>query len=187
MENVWFTADTHYYHERILTLGKGRPFDSVEEMNDAMMERWNDRVQKQDRVYHLGDISFGSYVYTEMIMQGLRGQIHIIKGNHDNDAMLKKLANSVKGIQSVERYREINVGGKKVVLFHFPILDWNRRYQGSWHLHGHTHGNLEIENGSMLDVGVDCQDFAPIDFDQVTELLQDKPFIPRAHHTEERA
>lgn len=184
MEKVWFTSDTHFFHTNILTLGKGRPFQTVEEMNDTIMARWNERVKRGDRVYHLGDISFGHYAYTQMIMQGLRGQIHIIKGNHDNDAMLKKLTNDVKGIQSVERYREIKIGAQKVVLFHFPILDWNMRYRGSWHLHGHTHGNLEFQNGPMLDVGVDVHDFAPIEFDQVESLLKDRPFVPHAHHKE---
>jgi len=184
MENVWFTSDTHFHHGNILWLGKGRPFSSVEEMNEMIIKRWNERVKKQDRIYHLGDISFGGLALTQPIMARLRGQIHIIRGNHDNEAMLKRLLQDQKNILSVAPYREIAFGGKKLVLFHFPILDWNRRYQGSWHLHGHTHGNLEVENGPMLDVGVDAQSFAPIDFDQVSEQLQNKPFIPRAHHKE---
>lgn len=184
MEQHWFTSDTHFFHKNILWLGKGRPFDSVEEMNEAMIERWNSRVTKSDHVYHLGDISFGSLALTVTVMQRLKGQIHIIRGNHDNEAALKKILRDQKNVLAVDQYKEINVGGQKIVLFHFPIIDWNRRFQGSWHLHGHCHGNLDFENGAMLDVGVDVHDFAPINFDQVSELLRDKAFVPRAHHEE---
>jgi len=49
--NVWFTADTHFNHRRLIEINRPQ-FCSVEEMNETMIERWNERVEKGDRVYH---------------------------------------------------------------------------------------------------------------------------------------
>lgn len=38
---------------------------------------------------------------------------------------------------------------------HYPIMSWDRQRYGSWHLHGHSHGNLSESKGLMLDVGID--------------------------------
>ena len=56
--NVWFTADTHFNHRRLIEINRPQ-FGSVEEMNETMIERWNERVKKGDRVYHLGDFALG--------------------------------------------------------------------------------------------------------------------------------
>lgn len=181
-ETIWFTSDTHFHHTNILTLGKGRPFSTVMEMNEMLVKRWNERVNKSDRIYHLGDISFGNKETTLQTMSRLKGQIHIVRGNHDNEQTLKQLLRDQKNVISVKPYDEIKIGHLKIVLFHFPIIDWNWRYRGSWHLHGHCHGNLEFDNGPMLDVGVDCHNFAPIEFDTVASYLQTKQYVPRAHH-----
>jgi calcineurin-like phosphoesterase family protein len=63
-ENVFFTADTHLGHERLLSLGRDRPFASAEEMTEALVEAWNARVGRNDRIYHLSDWSFLSRPYS---------------------------------------------------------------------------------------------------------------------------
>jgi Calcineurin-like phosphoesterase len=83
MSTVWFTSDTHFFHKRILEF-TDRPCDSVEEMNEALVRNWNKHVAKGDRVYHLGDFSFGTRSQTEEMIGRLRGQIHLIRGNHDD-------------------------------------------------------------------------------------------------------
>jgi len=56
--NIWFTSDTHFNHRNIIGYAQ-RPFESVEEMNEVMIERWNASVRGEDTIYHLGDFSFG--------------------------------------------------------------------------------------------------------------------------------
>lgn len=151
-------------------------------MNEEMVRRWNDRVGKGDIVYHLGDISFGTKPKTIEIMKRLKGQIHVIRGNHDNEATLKIMV-SEGIIVGYWPYKEIVTSNyQRLVLFHFPIVSWHRMHQGSWHLHGHCHGNLTFDNGPMMDVGVDCTDFAPISYDEVAKRLDGIPYAKRDHH-----
>src|ERR1039458_7684061 len=73
-ETPFFTSDSHYFHRSILELGDGRPFDSVEEMNEAMIQRWNERVQPNDTIYHLGDFSFGTQSQNNSVLSRLHGR-----------------------------------------------------------------------------------------------------------------
>lgn len=59
MGDVFFSSDTHYDHSNILEYS-GRPYSSVEEMNEALVENWNAVVRKGDVVYHLGDFALGT-------------------------------------------------------------------------------------------------------------------------------
>ena len=56
---IWITADTHFGHTKILVYEKdARPFNSVEEMNEALIANWNKVVKAGDVVYHVGDFGF---------------------------------------------------------------------------------------------------------------------------------
>lgn len=181
MDNILFTSDNHFFHRGILHLGNGRPFSSVEEMNEIMIGRWNSCIGKSDRVYHLGDVSFGTVEQTIEVIKRLRGQKHFIRGNHDGilDSVLKK---HPEFAQSYQKYKEITIDKQKLVLFHYPILSWHQMHRGSWMLHGHCHGNLHFDNGPMLDVGVDNFDFTPITFDAVKHYLEGVDIKHYDHH-----
>lgn len=175
---MWFTGDTHFWHDKIIWLGKGRPFDSVEAMNEALIERWNERVGKSDRVYHLGDFAFGNREQKEAIIPRLNGQIHMIRGNHDGslDALSSKFA-------SYRPYHELKVDGTRLVLFHFPIHSWHKIGQGALHLHGHSHGLLPDIGAPRMDVGVDACGYAPISYEEVVERLAPRVgWLPGDHH-----
>lgn len=83
---VWFTADHHFGHARVIELAK-RPFASVEEMDEAMIERWNARVAKGDLIYHIGDFAFTDHM---PYLSRLNGQKRLILGNHDHSNRVKK-------------------------------------------------------------------------------------------------
>ncbi|MDA8313975.1 MAG: metallophosphoesterase family protein [Actinomycetota bacterium] len=180
-ENVFFTADTHFGHERLLTLGRGRPFSSAEAMTEALVERWNERVRRNDRIYHLGDLSFLNRGRTEQVLSRLNGQIHVVRGNHDHtlDRLQGRFA-------SYQQYKEIKVGTRRLVLFHFPVLSWHHANRGAWHLHGHCHGTLAEDPAvPRMDVGVDCTGFAPISFEEVAGHLSGREWRPIDHHRSE--
>ena len=52
---VLFTGDLHLGHENVITFDN-RPFESVEEMDAELIRRWNNKVDKGDLVYVLGDM-----------------------------------------------------------------------------------------------------------------------------------
>ena len=60
-----------------------RGFAGAEEMNEAMIEKWNARVRKKDEVVIIGDLSFGSAQETNELVRRLKGKLYLIKGNHD--------------------------------------------------------------------------------------------------------
>jgi calcineurin-like phosphoesterase family protein len=55
--NLFFTADTHFFHRRLAEM---RGFADISAMNEALVEEWNAVVAKNDRVYHLGDVALGN-------------------------------------------------------------------------------------------------------------------------------
>jgi calcineurin-like phosphoesterase family protein len=84
--NIWFSADTHYGHKRIIELAN-RPFSSVEEMDEVMIEKHNTRVKNGDRFYLVGDFAFDDH---DTYLRRLNGQKFIVPGNHDHRSRLKK-------------------------------------------------------------------------------------------------
>ncbi len=150
----WFTSDTHFGHANVLRYSK-RPFASVEEMNEAMIARWNARVAPDDEVWHLGDFAFTKK--PRAFFERLAGRKHFIVGNHDHKDT-RKLPWA-----SIQYYTELRDAPTSIVLCHYPLEVWNKSHFGSIHLHGHSHGSLP-KKGKRIDVGVD-----PCLFDPVSE------------------
>lgn len=169
----WFTSDTHWGHNNIVDFCK-RPYASVEEMNEALIDNWNACVKPKDEIYHLGDVCFtGSIAF----LGRLNGRIHFIRGNHDKRFV--KLLERVKptNVEWIRHYHEIRDGGQlAAVLFHYPLGAWNCRHYGSMCLHGHSHGGYPFsyprsrENGKIIDVGVDCWNYRPVSWAELKEL-----------------
>ena len=161
MSKTFYTADQHFFHRNIIRLCN-RPFQTVEEMNATIISRHNATVGPNDEVYHLGDVSFDARQAEQMLSQ-LNGRHHLIVGNHDPSPTL-----SLPVWQSVSVYKEVQDKGRKVVLFHYPILEWNGAFKGWYQLHGHTHGNItEYPRKHIVDVGVDVWDFYPVTLDTI--------------------
>jgi len=158
---VWFTADTHFGHGGALGRFK-RPFGSVAEMDAALIAYWNERVGPRDEVWHLGDFAYRMKPERMTdVLGALNGVKHLVTGNNDD-------ANTVAltGWASVQAYREIEVGGTRLVLCHYPFRTWNGMYKGAYNLHGHSHGQLAGLT-RQLDVGVDVWDYRPITLDAI--------------------
>lgn len=151
---VFFTADTHFGHERTLQLSK-RPFDTVLEMDTAIIDSWHNLITPADTVYHLGD--FGN---PEMI-HSLDGNILFLPGNYDDSMIISILASSCTLIKSNIR---IEAGGLTFRLIHEP--DEVRGVTGSFFLFAHIH-KLQMVKRNGLNVGVDCHDFCPISLETV--------------------
>lgn len=179
----WFIGCTHFGHDKIRQLSR-RPFDNVEDMNKTMIDNINTRCSTPgDILWVLGDFCFGKPQNLRDIMNQINVKdIRLIMGNHDK---MNEAAYLTAGFQCVYQVHELKrtlndgVTMKKIVLFHFPIEDWNARYHDSWHLHSHVHGHMNIPGEEpgitgrfRLDVGVDSHNFCPLSFDQIERMFQ---------------
>ena len=80
--DIWFTSDHHFGHKNIIEFEPyHRPFTSLDEMHETLVERWNKVVKPKDRVYHLGDFAFNQYGLS--FARRLHGDKRLILGNHD--------------------------------------------------------------------------------------------------------
>lgn len=183
MTEFWFTSDTHYNHENILEFQQNRShFKDIQEMTDIIIENWNKHIKNGDVVYHLGDFALtyraSDTAIIEDILNRKNGNIHLILGNHDRKWLTR--ANGFETIKDVQ-YKKIN--DQKIFMFHYPVLSWRAMHHESWHIFGHSHGNLKFDLGKAMDVGIDTHpEFRPYHFDEIKEILDKKEVILRDHH-----
>lgn len=178
--NIFWTSDTHWSHNNIIKYCK-RPFSSVEEMNETLIKNWNSVVKSEDIVFHLGDFMFGNVNRFWDFRSRLNGKIYLIHGNHDYELMDK--GNIEGGFEMVVPQMKIVVDGQKIYLNHFPMLTFDGIYKEKpcWQLFGHVHSSpiavspdidrLKYLLPTQYDVGVDNNNYTPISFEQVKEII----------------
>ncbi|MCC6239782.1 MAG: phosphoesterase [Phycisphaerales bacterium] len=200
MKNVWFISDTHFSHINIIRYCK-RPFVDHEIHDAALISNWNGCVKDGDDVYFLGDFCFRSRTRAKEIRQKLRGQIFFIEGNHDSAA--HQIRQTFAWYHQVKM---VKVNDQLIWLSHYAHRVWDRSHYSTWHLYGHCHHSLPDDPfARSLDVGVDAtavrlgrpdiygsgtipdsglrpEDYRPIHFDEIAELMQRKQFKPIDHH-----
>lgn len=192
---IYFTSDTHFGHRNVIQYCN-RPFADVAQMDESLMDNWNNKITWDDEVYFLGDLTIGrSNTQLKAILARLTGNKYLIKGNHDN-----KLSNDVKAYFHGGAYDYLELPGLldnswwvaaherenetghslPIVLCHYPMLEWNQSHRGSWQLHGHSHGKLEPNPRRQYDVGVDSNNYAPVSLDDLMVIMRNREV--RKHH-----
>lgn len=162
---LFFTADQHYGHRNIIKYCN-RPFSSVEEMNEVIIERHNEIVGIHDEVIHAGDFTLNKQQYAEKIIKRLNGRHVFIRGSHD------KWMNGSYHEMIVLRRTDCPV----IVVCHYAMLVWPKSHFNSWLLFGHSHGKLNNKiEGKAYDVGVDNNDFYPISLEQIRKVMKSRP------------
>jgi len=165
--NLLFSSDMHYWHKN-LSIHRG--FNSVEEMNELMIDNYNKKVTKKDHIYILGDFSFGTVEQTLVILNRLNGNKFLIIGNHD-EKMLKS-REVVSKFAWVKDYYKLRHNGLKIILSHYPFYKWNCSHYGSLMFHGHIHeSKLDIEIKNLYNVGVDVNCFEPVSLEEILEKI----------------
>ena len=190
---LYFTSDLHLGHENAIEFTK-RPFKSVDEMNNILIENINAVVGEKDELWILGDFSYK--LNKEQVRQ-IRRQIkcrhvHLVYGNHDKDYSQEHI------FQSVQHYKELKTEYGRIVLFHYPILEWNAAHYGTIHLHGHIHSTGEYNSENLqkfyrdrfpsghaannedlrlriYDVGIDANQFKPISLAEIANRMGVSP------------
>jgi calcineurin-like phosphoesterase family protein len=170
VSNVWLISDTHFGHKNIINFTtrsgeKMRPWDSIEEMDEAMIENWNRVVSVGDKVYHLGDVTMNSKSLD--LLERLKGKKVLIKGNHDT----QKLKFYLPHFYDIRGSHEL----ANLLLTHIPVnKDQSARYFGN--VHGHLHSEV-IDDPWYMNVSVEQTNYTPISFDEVLATYRSNGFI----------
>lgn len=144
----YYIADCHFFHGKLNTKMDQRGFESPEEMNAYMLEKWNAKVRKNDEVVILGDLSWGKAQETNELLEKLHGRLYLILGNHDR-FLTSKDYNAAR-FQWIKPYEELHDNGRKVILCHYPIMCYNGQYRldengnpRTYMLYGHVHDTFD--------------------------------------------
>jgi calcineurin-like phosphoesterase family protein len=205
-QNIFFTSDTHYNHSNICRATSKwsddnltRDFNSLDQMNNSLVNNINEVVGQNDILIHLGDWSFGGFDnIAEFRNRILCKNIHLVLGNHDhhierNKGAIQDLFSSVNhyinlDLRRPSERRKGEIDKFKFVLMHFPIASWDGMNNSVMHLHGHVHlpPGLRISEGRAMDVGVDGNGYYPLGLFEIINLLKGRPVkklcLPKDHH-----
>lgn len=180
MPDIWYTSDTHFDHKNILKFaGPTRRGETVEEMNELLIEAWNSKVKPDDIVWFLGDFSFGNVQQIKDVLNRLQGKIQLVPGNHDKLIMrTRELYDMFDGVHTSVIVNN-RVGRDFMVYCHFPIYEWEGASYGWYHLHGHSHGHvIRFPEWRLFDVGIDNRPdnlMLPWNHDEIIAMLKARP------------
>ncbi len=195
--SIFYIADTHFGHESILKLCK-RPFSSIAEMNEALVENWNAKVKGNDKVYILGDM-FYKATGVKDILTRLKGKKHLILGNHDASWLEEYIVNTGekakktdtlphKSYRLKETGEDLSLYFKSVndvlqatnsdvgcILCHYPLLTWKHEKRLLM-LHGHLHNDTQdlffpllANDDRILNAGVEINGYMPVTLEELKE------------------
>jgi len=178
---IYFISDTHFFHYKEFLK---RPILGPE-MDELLISNWNSLVKPSDEIYHLGDFGYrlreddgtNSDKLAELrkVFERLNGNKHLCRGNHDISNKVEKLKWG-----SVHDTKMLNFEGHRFFLSHYAHRTWPSKYHGTYHLYGHSHGQLP-GFGRSMDVGVDAeqykQKYFPISALDVVDKLKEIEYI----------
>lgn len=175
---IFVTSDLHLCHNKEFLYGS-RGFGSIEDMNSAVVERWNSKVSEDDDVYILGDLMLCDNDTAMDLVRQLNGKIHIILGNHDTDnrvVLYRTLANVVE----IAYATMVKYDGLKFFMTHYPCVTYNVPKEGLKQmiisLFGHTHEKEKFyeDRFYMYNVALDAHDLSPVSMDEVVADIREK-------------
>ena len=182
---IYFTADLHLGHGNIIR-HCGRPFASPDEMDKKVVRNWNECVAGDDEVYILGDLTMKPAPEAHDYLTKMNGRKYLVRGNHDK--FLEAFGEWMGDFVWVKDYFVLRLPSAKLVLFHYPISEWDGFFSGSVHLFGHVHNNaFPGVDGLAFNVGVDLWDYRPVSLDEITRKAAGCDYSPRRVLEERRA
>ncbi len=175
MSNIWLFSDPHFCHNKPF-LYEPRGFSSIEEMNETIIQNWNEVVQDEDTVYLLGDLMLDDKDGGICCLKQLRGHIHAAIGNHDSN-------NKIELYKSCPNIEEITMGYRLIyrkyifILSHYPTLVANfedKTTRKIWNIHGHDHDFSHFHSNlpHCFDVCPEANQNYPIHIDTIIELIR---------------
>lgn len=187
-QKLWFTSDLHFGHRNVIRFCN-RPFADVKEMDEALINNWNEVVGENDIVFVLGDTFwFNDSTTIKKYISKLNGIIYFIPGNHCKFEKYHRIADEPRiilcdDIVQVFLESEDNRWHKKILelwLAHYPLMTWPHRENGAINLFGHIHSKPEGREGTdqdlplhknQCDVGTDYWEYKPVQFEKLLDCL----------------
>lgn len=186
MSEIWFTSDLHMSHDKEFLWGP-RGFKNQHEMNEAIVERWNNVVEPDDIVYNLGDMALSDVDDAIKYLKKLNGTQWWIRGNHDTQKKIETICKACPHISLISNpeasWSTMIIYEKKYhfLLTHYPTLTANfddkKLSRHVINLHGHTHQQknfLQAENPFMYHVGVDSHLCRPVHVEEVIADIKNR-------------
>ena len=186
---IYYISDTHFRDQAIFDKCK-RPFKTLSEMEQTIINNWNNKVRVDDVVYVLGDLVKDDDTAAIQIFNKLKGHKHLIVGNHDH-----QLLERIEKLELFETIKFIDLildNNRKVCLCHYPLMDWMEFNRNGILVYGHIH-NKTAKHGDAYKMikefyktlpayncGVDVCDFEPKTLDELIQLKEknkDEPYI----------
>ena len=166
MANIFVVSDTHFGHANILNFKKDdgsplRDFESVQKMDEFMIERWNSVVRPQDHVYHLGDVAMKRPDIATVAR--CNGHKRLVRGNHD----VYKTKDYLPFFEEIYGIRVLD----GIIFTHIPIHPESLgRFKTN--VHGHVHAMPQGHYGPRYyNVSVEVMDYAPISLEDLKRRL----------------
>lgn len=140
-------------------------------MDKVILDNLENSIKPGDVLYYLGDLTFKMNKAMEFFERFNQIEIHYIIGNHDSNKVIDV---AKKWCASVSRLKDISIDGQPITLCHYAMRVWNRSHFNAWQLYGHSHATLD-PMGKQYDVGVDNNEFLPVSFDELKEIMKNRP------------
>ena len=168
---IWFQTDPHFFHSNILKFtdtASGaliRPgFNSIQEMNELILQNHNNRVSVEDKVYWLGDITFKVTPEFKAFFSRLNGKHRLVPGNHDP---IKELAVMFPKVSIWRVFREAGI--IPFTCSHIP-LDL-QSVKGIFNVHGHIHQN-DSPTINHINICPEVRNYMPTSMDWLQQEMQ---------------
>ncbi len=183
MTNRFIISDTHFGHTNIIKFEpEARAFDSIEEHDQTLIDRWNAKVKRNDLVWHLGDFVYGGATIRDY-MPRLNGRKWLTLGNHDKEhpSAYAKYFEQVRGPSFMQ------FEGRKVLFSHMPTHPEMFEFRCCLNVHGHIHSKRvqrfdpfdrwgkpvrEIIDTRYMNASVEHWGLAPFAWEEVEKYLR---------------
>lgn len=190
-DNLYVTSDTHFNHNKDFVYAT-RGYNNPQQMNDDMINIINETVGPDGILLHLGDFCLNTVIseYNSFISRLQIKELWMISGNHNNPhekeySHVNEYQIGMTKVIKLDSYKLIRYKGKRFICFHFPLKIWEHQSNGSMHIHGHCHNNLNSsretdKSQKILDVGWDAYK-KPLHISEIENIMNTKK-INSEHH-----
>jgi calcineurin-like phosphoesterase family protein len=178
--SIWFSSDWHLSHANIIRYAN-RPFKSVYDMDEVIIDNFFKTINSGDTLYFLGDLSFNkeSDVRVINLLQKQNIRTFFLMGNHDKAMRTDEVRRAIKDstvFKGIWDRLDEHIEGQEVTMEHYPMLSFKGSHFNAWQLYGHHHSDIsDVATGKKLNVCVDHHDFRPWSWEQVVEYMSRRP------------